>query len=132
MPELVGVVHDGGEEVGALEEDAAGLVVQAYCGGVVSGLEADENVLIGGLPGQLTQNLGQVLRTELAGSTGAVAELRQALVHDGGKVSYGQGDGQGFLLLAGRMEGCFWYNNDYTTLVSTPAPKIIPPVHPDG
>ncbi len=67
LPELIGIVHDGGEEVGALQEDTAAIGtcggIEAHCCGVVSVVVADENVVVGGEPGQLTQNLGQVLRT---------------------------------------------------------------------
>ena len=77
---------------------------EAVYGGGVRSLKADENPLIGGLARQLTQNPGQVLRTELAGSTGAVAELRQALVHDGVNLATGGGQGRDFWPV-GRTEG---------------------------
>ena len=50
---------------------------QAIDGGVVACLQADEDVRILQSRGQVAQDLSQVIRTELAGSTGPVRPLRQ-------------------------------------------------------
>jgi hypothetical protein len=79
LPELVRIIHDGRKEIDTLDDQAA--IFQTECGGIVGSIVSDENTVVGGQPRQLTQNLGQVLRTQLAGSTGAVTELCQALMH---------------------------------------------------
>jgi hypothetical protein len=67
-----GVVDDGGEEVGGHHERARS--IQPPDGRVVTGLGADEEVRVAGR-GQRAQDLRELVRCELAGSTRAVAEL---------------------------------------------------------
>jgi hypothetical protein len=80
-----GVVDDGGEEVGGHHERARS--IQPPDGRVVTGLGADEEVRVAGR-GQRAQDLRELVRCELAGSTRAVAELREAA--GGGGIDHAQ------------------------------------------
>ncbi len=70
-----GVVDDGGEEVGGRHQGAS--VGTAPHGSVVAGVDPDDEVAGSARVVDVAQNLRQVTGTELAGSTGAVAVLRQ-------------------------------------------------------
>ncbi len=75
-----GVVDDGGDEVGGHHQRARS--VQPPDGRVVTGVGADEEVRMAGR-GQRAQDLRELVGGELAGSTGAVAELGEAAGRDG-------------------------------------------------
>ena len=74
LPERIRVVHYRREEVHRLDE--RGLVVETIHRGVVPGVHSDEQVLVRNRR-KLTQDLTQVLRAELRGSTGAASEAGQ-------------------------------------------------------
>ena len=73
MAELIGIIHDGSEEVGTLKENPT--VTQAECSCIVGLVKSDEDPIVRRIPRQFAQNLGQVLRTQLAGSTRSVTQL---------------------------------------------------------
>ena len=87
--EIKGVIHNRHEEIDRLND--GNLAREAYYGPVVTRLEADQDV---GVPCSRKNgdDVAQVLRTQLAASTTAVAELCQTNVHplpplDGSTVS---------------------------------------------
>ena len=78
LPELVGIVDDGREEVHGLDERET--VGQPEDSRVIEGLATDEDSGIGSRV-QRREGAGKVTRTQLGGSTGAAGEgrLRDAL-----------------------------------------------------
>ena len=78
LPEKVGVVQHGWEEVQGLDDGQ--VIGEAVHGGVVAGLGANEQIGVGG-PGQLLQHPAQGRRAQLGGASTASAKL-QRLTHE--------------------------------------------------
>ena len=80
-PEGVGVVDDGREEIGGDHQGEIRPEPVDRC--VIAGLKPDQDVGIVEAGGQVAQDLSQVLRTDLAGSTSSVRPLREPHFRDG-------------------------------------------------
>jgi hypothetical protein len=75
LPEDVGIIDDGGEEIDGLDDGQ--IIPQAVYSGIFGMFHADDQIRIGAQR-QILQCLLQVARTYFAGSTGAVYGFGQA------------------------------------------------------
>jgi hypothetical protein len=71
LSKLVGIINNRCEKIYGLDNDLP--VIQAHRGRIVSAIKAHHDGIIC-LHFKITQNLGQVTRTDLTCSTGAVAQ----------------------------------------------------------